>query len=629
MGKKGEFNNVFIYLLITLIALIVILYGYKVINDFLEKECQVKRIIVKEDLQQEFDTLGIGSLKRKVYENLCRTDKIYFFDKSKNLTPDHFNDSLVLKDIIESKPKENVFFMEKIELKNSFNVGKLDIEYPYYKCILIKNNKLDFFIRGKGSGINIINKNPSLDCTYIAINPDSKKAEDILRNFSDFGCDLCPSGIDFDMRFFNKTKENVDMKRKVICDETSGLTDVEIVIKVKKGYDLHNFNFYEVLPKECVNQISKDLVAAIPGVEINVSEDPLIMWHLGKIEDEQVLSYKIETCLSNECSEMIAGLGIARYVTVDDANPNNKAPVTTTPPDISFSEDNTMSLDLDDYVDDPDNPDNELTWEYIGGSFIHVNINQETHEVTFIPEPNWYGSEIKTFRVKDPYGEYDIVEVSVTVTPIDDKPSIEPISKTTARVGELYEYQVEASDPDGDDLTYSLIEKPTGMDIDGKNGLITWTPNKHQKGENNVVVEVNDENGNSELQAFTITVNCITSESICNDGYDNDCDGEIDYDGYTDGFINPPVHGDDDCKVEIKKIVVNNANPIENSMIKVKCQVNTNKINSILAYLDSSLCSFSRWEGSSNVAEFECNVGSYTGNKKINHINKLVIKQQK
>jgi parallel beta-helix repeat protein len=69
----------------------------------------------------------------------------------------------------------------------------------------------------------------------------------------------------------------------------------------------------------------------------------------------------------------------------------------------------------------------------------------------------------------------------------------EPI--ITAKEDQLYSYQVEASDPDGDNLNYSLISKPEGMSINTdteKNGLITWMPTNNQVGIHQVIVEISD-----------------------------------------------------------------------------------------------------------------------------------------
>lgn len=79
----------------------------------------------------------------------------------------------------------------------------------------------------------------------------------------------------------------------------------------------------------------------------------------------------------------------------------------------------------------------------------------------------------------------------------------EPI--ITATEDQLYSYQVEACDPNGDTLTYSFTIKPEGMNIDSQSGLITWTPTNAQVGIHQVEVEISD-GKQSATQSFEIEV---------------------------------------------------------------------------------------------------------------------------
>jgi len=65
--------------------------------------------------------------------------------------------------------------------------------------------------------------------------------------------------------------------------------------------------------------------------------------------------------------------------------------------------------------------------------------------------------------------------------------------------------QLNASDPDGDPLTYSLKEAPQGMTID-ETGLITWNIPPDFKGKAKIIVSVSDGNGGEALQSFEIKV---------------------------------------------------------------------------------------------------------------------------
>lgn len=79
----------------------------------------------------------------------------------------------------------------------------------------------------------------------------------------------------------------------------------------------------------------------------------------------------------------------------------------------------------------------------------------------------------------------------------------EPV--TTALEGNLYSYQVEVSDPDGDTLVYFFTLKPEGMNINDENGLITWTPTNDQVGMHQVIIEISD-GKHSVQQNFEIEV---------------------------------------------------------------------------------------------------------------------------
>ena len=95
----------------------------------------------------------------------------------------------------------------------------------------------------------------------------------------------------------------------------------------------------------------------------------------------------------------------------------------------------------------------------------------------------------------------------------NSSPVIESDPVTTAKEGAIYTYDVEATDPNGDTLTYSLTVSPTGMTINSTTGAISWTPAESQIDENEVVVEVSD-GSRSTTQSFTIIVDETKLASI-------------------------------------------------------------------------------------------------------------------
>ena len=84
------------------------------------------------------------------------------------------------------------------------------------------------------------------------------------------------------------------------------------------------------------------------------------------------------------------------------------------------------------------------------------------------------------------------VLVRGTAEPDNEAPVITSTPVTLALEGLQYEYDVEAVDPNGDSLTFNLLQGPKGMSIDSNSGLIQWVPKNSDLGQHNIVVAVSD-----------------------------------------------------------------------------------------------------------------------------------------
>ncbi len=72
--------------------------------------------------------------------------------------------------------------------------------------------------------------------------------------------------------------------------------------------------------------------------------------------------------------------------------------------------------------------------------------------------------------------------------------------------GKIYAFQVKATDPDGDSLTYSIKTPPAGMTIDPSTGLVKWDVPPEFKGRASVSVSVTDGHGGEAIQSLTIEI---------------------------------------------------------------------------------------------------------------------------
>ena len=71
---------------------------------------------------------------------------------------------------------------------------------------------------------------------------------------------------------------------------------------------------------------------------------------------------------------------------------------------------------------------------------------------------------------------------------------------------EVYRYDADAVDPDGDRLEYRVAEGPGGLFIDSETGSVFWTASPDQVGQHRVVLEADDRRGGVASQSFTIDV---------------------------------------------------------------------------------------------------------------------------
>ncbi|WP_013334653.1 putative Ig domain-containing protein [Gloeothece verrucosa] len=152
---------------------------------------------------------------------------------------------------------------------------------------------------------------------------------------------------------------------------------------------------------------------------------------------------------------------------------------------------------------DPDG--DTVTYSLVAGAPAGVSMDANKGLLTWTPASNQLGAREFTIKVADGKGGEALQTVSLVVNaPIPNQaPVITSNPRTSTRTGEVYFYQVQASDPDGDVLTYSLPVAPAGMTIN--NGLITWQTTAAQSGSQNVTLRVSDGQSFTE-QSFSVTL---------------------------------------------------------------------------------------------------------------------------
>jgi len=135
--------------------------------------------------------------------------------------------------------------------------------------------------------------------------------------------------------------------------------------------------------------------------------------------------------------------------------------------------------------------------------------------LTYTPNAGFTGSDSFTFKATDGTLESSVATVSITVTannpPVANNQSVTTDEDTPVNI------TLTASDPDGDELTYSVITGPANGTLNGTGPELTYNPNPNFNGSDSFTFKVNDGTIDSEPATVTITVNPINDAPVAND----------------------------------------------------------------------------------------------------------------
>ena len=111
-----------------------------------------------------------------------------------------------------------------------------------------------------------------------------------------------------------------------------------------------------------------------------------------------------------------------------------------------------------------------------------------------------------SLRVIPDDGKLKGTPLTMNLSIADAAPVINPSQATFRFDGSTYTYQVKATDPDGDPLTYALKAGPPDMTINPSTGLIKWPVPPDFEGIAQITVSVTDGNGGETMQSFTVNI---------------------------------------------------------------------------------------------------------------------------
>jgi hypothetical protein len=136
---------------------------------------------------------------------------------------------------------------------------------------------------------------------------------------------------------------------------------------------------------------------------------------------------------------------------------------------------------------------------------------------TWTPGYNQAGTHSLTFTASDGTAQ-DTETITITVNDTDGSVTLDAIGNKSVNEAELLTVAVNATDTDGDPITYSADPLPTGATFAGQ--TFTWTPGYDQAGAYNLTFLASDGGTAQDSETITITVNntdrAVTLDAIGN-----------------------------------------------------------------------------------------------------------------
>ena len=221
----------------------------------------------------------------------------------------------------------------------------------------------------------------------------------------------------------------------------------------------------------------------------------------------------------------IAGSDSFTFLARDDNGDSNIATVSITitatndPPTaenavLTVNEDSTANGQL--HAQDPDADD--LIYAVVANPNRGTLTVNAGGAITYTPAVDATGADSFTFQVSDGQATSNTATVSITITAINDPPTAEnaalTVNEDSAANGQLH-----AQDPDGDDLTYTVVANPTSGTLTvNAGGAFTYTPAVDATGANSFTYQVSDGQATSNTATVSIIISPVNDAPVAQDG---------------------------------------------------------------------------------------------------------------
>ncbi|SMO50638.1 tandem-95 repeat protein [Gracilimonas mengyeensis] len=299
------------------------------------------------------------------------------------------------------------------------------------------------------------------------------------------------------------------------------------IIKVEVSDGTASDTSFSTITINNVN-VAPEFTSVLPDTSISENEELLYTYEATDLDGDD-LTYSITDGPEDATIDSQTGLlsytpgnneagNVDITVEVSDATltANTTATITITEVNIAPSFSEVMS---DTTIDENE----ELTFTYTAtdedGDDLTFSITEgpegaaidaNTGEFSYTPGYDEAGTEDITVQVSD---GTDAVTTSTTITinNVNRAPEFtKALPDTTIDENEELIYSYVATDPDGDDLSYSIVEAPESASLDEATGELSFTPGYEDAGTATISIKVSDDTDEVSTEA-TLTINDVNA----------------------------------------------------------------------------------------------------------------------
>ncbi|MFM8880124.1 MAG: Ig-like domain-containing protein, partial [Verrucomicrobiota bacterium] len=153
-----------------------------------------------------------------------------------------------------------------------------------------------------------------------------------------------------------------------------------------------------------------------------------------------------------------------------------------------------------------------LTYTVVSGPSLGT-LSGTAPNLTYTPRANANGTDSFTFKVNDGVLDSEPATVSITVQPVPDAP-IAQAQDVAVRENTAATITLQAVDPDGDALKYTVVSQPTLGSLTGTAPNLTYTPKLNSQGNDSFTFKVGDGSLESAVVTVRITIGNLAGNVI-------------------------------------------------------------------------------------------------------------------